>query len=422
MTFGFRGSDELPRRLGLIGIAAALLALASGSEIALWQSSVLGSYLAPRERVAETFYAALFSGIGLSLIILSVLPRLASWLNTYVFFVVLLTIGLGIGSGILKIDPYGSDNAAAIPYAAQLLLKGQNPYNTFVLADAVAQSGLPPEYVTRLQDGTQWTSYIYPAGSFLAVAPFLALGLSDLRFFYAACILAMIFFLYAHAAPQDRILLLAVVLSHHVFTKLFFAGGLPEPLWGLLVMGSWYYRRRVFLGAGLLGFAASAKQLGAFFLPFYAVYVFRTKGRRTAIISFCIGLGVFALTNLPFILGAPSEWFGSMVGVSMAPLPPQGTGLAILATEAGLGVPNAFYTLVSLVALIASLTSLFFVPKGSLGLAWVLPLVPLWFSLRSLSSYFYLIPLFAIATFLEIQQSESRVPAGAVAVGTNDLS
>ena len=62
--------------------------------------------------------------------------------------------------------------------------RGQNPYKTFDLPEALAEFGLDPQLVTHYQDGSVLRSLNYPAMSFLLVAPFIAIGVTDIRWIY----------------------------------------------------------------------------------------------------------------------------------------------------------------------------------------------------------------------------------------------
>lgn len=400
--------EELPQRLALLAISVVLLGMGNFSEVALWRDATLESSLTQAQRITESFYAALFSGLGITLLLGAVLPKWPKWLPLGVLAATLLIMGLNYAASWAKVTTYGSDNAAALPYAALLLLQGKNPYSHFVLSDAVAYFGLPPEYVTTLTDGSPFEHFPYPAGGFVTVAPLIALGTTEVRPLYAAAMIVMVLLLYHKALPPYRLPFLALLFIHHLLNSSYIGGGLPESLWGLAVMGSWFLRGNVVAAGSLLGYAASVKQLGAFFLPFYAVHVLRTQGLTKAVTSVAAMASVFLAFNLPFFLGAPQAWLDGVVGLTIAPLPPLGMGPALFIHEAWPDVPYRVFTALGALTLVGAFLWYLLALRAPLYLAWVIPLLPLWFSWRSLSNYFYLLPLFAAAIFLTISREEQE--------------
>lgn len=389
-------------------MAVSLLALAHASELEVWRDSTFQQGMSHPERVAESFYAMLFSGLALLLMLWAILPRLPGWIPLGAFAVTLLVIAIHYMGWLAKFDKYGTDSAAAIPYAARLLLEGKNPYEAFVLADAVQYFDLPPEYVTRLADGTVWTSFIYPAASFLSVLPIVALGSDEVRPLYVVFSMVIVLLISWSAPKAYKVPTMSFLLMHHLLNSHSVAGGLPEPLWALPVLASWYMRDKPLVAAGLLGYAASVKQLGAFFVPFYIAYLLRTQGVRSAATALATSAGIFLAFNLPFFIGAPTAWMESVIGVTMAPLPTLGVGPALFVHEAWPDLSYRVFTVAGVAALGGAFLWYLLSARAPLYLAWIIPLLPLWFAWRSLSSYFYLLPLFALAVFLSLAREAEK--------------
>ena len=387
-------------RLSLLVFALVLLMLGAESQKSLWESATFTQNLSKPQQIAGAVYTTLFSGMGLGLLLLSMLIRSVRRINSLILGVFLLTCILNYAAALNTIRPYGSDNATAPHYAAELLLQGKNPYGDYSVSAATARFGLPTTYITLTRDGVRWEYYVYPAGSFLVVAPFVAAGMSDLRPVYAAALLAMYLLLFFKAPTQYKAPVLAIALLHNLFNLNLVIGGLPEPTWALPVLCTLFVRRRVVVAALLFGIALCLKQLAGLFLLFYLAYVWRTQGRRETAIAAAIPTGIFLGVNLPFMVTAPQLWFEGVVGLAFAPFPVLAEGPAMLGSLLMPWLPGVVYTTLALVILLGSFFWYALSPRAPLLLAWIIPLAPLWFAWRSLFTYFYLLPLFALAVFL----------------------
>src|SRR5207247_10684968 len=102
---------------------------------------------------------------------------------------VLAAMALILGKG------YHVDAVTVPPVAAQELLAGHDPYSTFDLPAALAQFGMNPDLVTHYEDGTVVRSLNYPALNFLLVTPFIALGVTDIRWIYLVELIALVLIL-----------------------------------------------------------------------------------------------------------------------------------------------------------------------------------------------------------------------------------
>src|SRR5438874_2289218 len=103
---------------------------------------------------------------------------------------VLTTFAL-VGLACIVAVPYHADAVAALHRSAELFVSGQDPYAVFDLPEALARFRMDPQLATHLDDGTVLHTYNYPALSFLVVAPFVALGLGDVRWVFLAEVLIL---------------------------------------------------------------------------------------------------------------------------------------------------------------------------------------------------------------------------------------
>lgn len=123
-----------------------------------------------------------------------------------------------------------------------------------------------------------------------------------------------------------------------------------------------------------------------------------------------IAAGIFVLTNLPLFLQDSPAWILGILTPLLEPMFPRGAGIVFLSTTGGWPLPPsiAYAALEAAVGLIC-LAVAWRARRSSPELGAVLAMVPLYFAWRSLFSYFFLLPLFALAAV-------ARMPLGDLAV------
>jgi uncharacterized membrane protein len=87
---------------------------------------------------------------------------------------------------------------------------------------------------------------------------------------------------------------------------------------------------RLRLGSGLLGLAVAAKLWPAVLVPLVVAYVWRLRGRREAVASAAILVGVVLLCFLPFLALAPVDVLDSVWRQARRPLQIESLGSALL--------------------------------------------------------------------------------------------
>lgn len=371
--------SRLWHRLVLVVLGGAVFSIAQEME------SLLFSQKVPVLGIGS----ALTSAVSLSYVVIATRSRLPKWINTYVLATSLVVLSYYSLLNIRSL-PYLVDTAAVSHYAAEMVLQGKNPYASFDMHEALNRFGLESERATLLEDGSIENRLNYPAGSFLFLAPFVALGLGDTRAIYLACLGVMALALHFYARPDMKNVVVLYVVANMAMLRLTYAG-LPEPLWALPTLVAWLTARRRWSSALALGVATTIKQLAWFFAPFYLVMVFREFGFRDAIRRAALILGVFAVVNLPFVVSSPVTWVQGILGPMADPLVPMGGGLIALSTS---GVVPTFskiaYTLIEIAALFVSLAWYFRSYRSYKSAGVILPTLPLWFAWRSLLGYFYM--------------------------------
>ena len=321
-----------------------------------------------------------------------------------------LHVALGIGFLLVLVPNllasfsaphYGVDSVSYTRYATGLLLEGKHPYADFEAADALQRYPVRDTAVTYTNDGRLMNVFNYPPGSFLILAPLYVLGDIDPRWLYGLAFFFIAAMLLWRAPPSLRPLALGFLGFHQFFALWAVPSGVAEPLWMALLLVAWLLRDRPVLGGAVLGLALAVKQFAWFFYPYYLIIEYRERGLRAAIQAGAIGAGVFALANLPFLATDPAAWLEGITAPLTQPLPPIGIGIARWATLAFPDVPKMAYTLLVGGGIIAAL-GIFWRWGGRYpALTFVLPWLPLWFSWRCLSAYFYLMPLMVLFVFFE---------------------
>ncbi len=390
-------SDERLRRIGL-----ALLSIAIVSAVFERHDVVASRVLAPDDVMA------LLGPLALAALAIAPLPgRIRDAFATGVALAAYVLIGMALILG----KPYHVDAVTAPHHAASLLLAGHNPYVDFDMSQALARFGLPQTLATKLEDGTYLHSLNYPAGSFLVVAPFVALGVPDIRWVYLGEMVLFALLLIGRARIPWRPLVAALVVGNTVLTRQYVLAGI-DPTWATAVSAAWLFLERRWLSPLALGIAAADRQPAWFFVPFYLVAVWRTAGPREAARRAVLAAAAFAALNLPFFLTAPAAYVGSVLAPLLGPLEPYGVGLVRLGVLGPLPLfPHVVYTVLSLGSL-ALLLWIVWRWWHALPIApLTFPLVPLYFAWRSLQNYFVFVPLFAILRDEELVSPYQ--PAGA---------
>ena len=302
----------------------------------------------------------------------------------------LVGVTLIIGQG------YQVDTVTAQPRATELFLQRENPYRTLDVIASLREFGLDPALGTHLADGTQVHTLSYPALSFLVPAPFLALGLTDIRLVYLGEILLLVLILLRPIRAAWRPLAAAVVVGNLVVMRQNVLAGVDPTYALLLALGFLSIRRRT-LSPILIGLAAASRQPAWFFIPFYLLAVWRQNGRAEALRRAAILSVAAVVPNLPFFLDAPGAFLAGVSLPMLGALEPYGVGLVRFALDSVLPLwPRAAYGLLS-AAVLAGLLALLWrrwraLPNGAV----VFPSLVLWFSWRSALNYFGFAAVFAL--------------------------
>ena len=374
-------SDRL-RRVGFGLVAIAIMAALFDRHLAVGSSG-----LAPDDMFA--------------IVVAFALPLLAyvRWRPTVrdliATLVVLTTFAL-VGLACIIAVPYHADAVAALHRAAELFLNGQDPYAVFDLPEALARFHMDPLLATHLDDGSVVHTYNYPALSFLVVAPFVALGLGDVRWVFLVEVLILGLVATSRLRLAWRPMALATIVGNAIVLRQQILAGI-DPTWVLLTVASWLAVRRAWLSSILLGLAFAARQTAWFVAPFYVAVVWQRWGWREAVRRAAAAGAVTLAVNLPFLFVAPQRFLEGVSAPILGPLEPDGVGLVRFGL-AGIGpfLSRGTYGALALVVFAALLFVFVRWRRAVTSAPLVWPFVPLYFAWRSLQNYFVLATLFVL--------------------------
>ncbi len=396
-----REPDERLRRIGL-----GLLGVACVATVVERHLVVASLEVAP-----DDLMAVLDVGLLPILAVVALPQRIRDALATGLALATFALVGMALLFG----KGYHVDSVTVPHRAAELLIAGQNPYVTFDLPQALAEFGLDPQLVTHYEDGRVLHSLNYPSLSFLVVAPFVALGAADIRWIYLAEVLLLVLLVLRRVRIPWRPLVAAAVVGNTVIVRQNVLAGV-DPTWALLVAVAWLFIDRRTLSAVAMGLAIASRQPAWFVAPFYLLAVWKRDGRRAA--ARAVGIAAIAaiLPNLPFFLGAPSQYLDGIEAPMLGTLAPYGVGLVRFGVEGALPLlPRGVYGAISGASLLFLLWLLWKrwrqMPNGAL----VFPFVPLYLAWRSLQNYFGFVPIFALVGDEELVEGvrEERPPSRA---------
>jgi hypothetical protein len=334
--------------------------------------------------------------------------------------------GRSIALSFILPPQYSNDGTSIDTNAAMLLVQGRNPYTDSNLISIVREFSIQPNWTTPLRVGQlanrleypstselrsvldtdlkagyapEFESKVsYPALSFLTLVPFILLNISNVLALYLICYIALVAIAWKVARPELRpwVLLLAMA-NISMWTSV--TGGNLDIFTILLLVLAWLLRDRGWWSALLLGLALASKQTSWFFLPFYAIMVWRqynfVEAVRRLTVASCVALTI----NIPFILWNPHAWIAGVMAPISDPMFPMGVGLLSLSSTPLLPIfPPQVYDVLELGAMLIALTYYWRLCKVRPEVAMMLAVIPLFFAWRSLSSYFYCaaFPLFIL--------------------------
>ena len=378
-----RDADERLRRIGL-----GLLAVASVAAVVERHLAVESLVVAP-----DDVMALVVVGVLPLLAVVRIRPSTRDAIATGLALATFLlaAMALLIGKG------YHADVVTVPHVAAQELLAGHDPYAVFDLPAALAQFGMDPQLVTHYEDGSVVRSLNYPALNFLLVTPFIALGVTDIRWIYLVEIIALVLVLLRKVHIPWRPLVSAGIVGNTVTMRQSILAGI-DPTWWVLLTISWIFVESPWLSPIAVGLAVSSRQPAWFAAPFYLLAIWKRSGRAEALRRAAIVAVAALAPNVPFIVADPAAFFDGITQPMLGAFAPSGVGFVRLGLDGPFPLlPRGVYGALAAAAFVGLLALLWrFWRRVPIG-AVIFPFVPLYLAWRSLQNYFGSIPLLAMA-------------------------
>ncbi len=347
---------------------------------------------------------AFFSAVAIFVISLN--PRLVdpnrdmSKLDDVVVAIAVLTYSV---VAISLINGYGTDDMEYIAQAITYILHLKDPYGQLYYP-----CGVQPTY---LINGKVAFTFVYPPLSFILYVPLYALLFALHASAYFINALNVIF--------QDLLVLLVYSIARKrnnpmatlsvVFA--FITGGLLAPsfygvngaIWASFLALSYILRGKK--SGVFLGLASSFSQLAWPALPFILLYKYKRDNALEVIKGF---LPTVVAINLPFLLWSPTNYL-NVITLDQNTIPVGVTGFTVLNFTTLFSVEPWFFT-ASMAITFAFLTYVYYrffeVLKETL---WVFPMIVMWFSWRTLTSYFLFWPELMLLSIFSMDYSRRPV-------------
>jgi uncharacterized membrane protein len=239
----------------------------------------------------------------------------------------------------------------------------------------------------------------YPAASFLLPAPFIFLGIEDIRVVYAIFFLAGLAYAIWVIPKEKRLLFIGVALiSLELWNSLADGGELGNLCFPFLMVAWLALNKNYWLSAICLGLAVATKQTAWFFVPFYLILLFKTQGVKRLLTVLSIIAGVFVVTNLPFAMNDPKIWIISVMSPMTDKMFPLGSGLITVVTSGLINIQSQLpFTILEGIAFVVAVIWYFKYCRSYPQTGIILAIIPLFFAWRSLFSYFFYVDLIALA-------------------------
>jgi len=289
-----------------------------------------------------------------------------------------------------------TDGLALSLYAAELFLRGINPYG-LDLASAYSIFHLPIGANTPLIEGGVVGTMPYPALAFLAYIPALVLHI-DPRWVEVVAVLASIALLFALAPRYLQCVAILVFLVDPGITDFSF-GSVQDILYlAPLMLAAFFWTQMPATAGAFFGIACAVKQEPWLDAPFFFIGVIAAappaRRMKYFVRALAAAFAAFMLPNAYFAITKPAAWVAGVLEPFISHHVEPGAGLVNLVLSGHVHWAPAILTRIAAGVFIALLliAALFF---GRVrNLVWLAPGLTLFAAPRSLENYFvFLLPV-----------------------------
>lgn len=372
------------------------------------------------------FYGAISVGlVGFGLLFITL--GLAGYRPPYyrVLILVLYAVALMAWTvvNVLTTRSYGTDEISYDQWAAQLLLRGYNPY-TKNLAIALSHFHLDQLYYTYTVTGHILHHLSYPAMAIYPYLPLLYLGIIN----HSAVVTDVIFWLssvvlFYLLLPENYRWLALLLGSLNIYNS-YILGGVTDVLFFPFLLVSAYRWDHFNLQRGYwrwgppiaFGLAAAVKQTPWFIAPFlFIAFILEDsdykQGVKTALRYALIAAATFFIVNAPFIAANFKAWLhGILLPLTQLTIP-AGQGLIDLSLFERIGGGSlALFNDLGILVLVGCVASLVFYYRQLKPVIFLMPSLILFWTLRSFASYLIDLIPFVLLSALTISPAAHRRP------------
>ena len=327
---------------------------------------------------------------------------------------------------------FGYNDATALAHqAANNLLDGKNPYAVSNIVTATIEFHGTSDKLTPLREGSfanifpyptsdqlenLWQSakkdpsrippefeskFNYPAGAFLLPAPFVWMGVGDLRLIFLIFIIPALVYVIIKVPSRYRLLFIVTLIASLELWNSLAAGETGLLYFPFLLLAWVLYRRNLWVSAIFMAIAVATKQTTWFFLPFYLVIIFRSMGwRKVLAVAGIIG-GVFVAANAWFFVSDPALWVSSILAPVTDKMFPMGVGIITLVSSGLVPIHSGvIFDILEVGAFVLAIVWYYFNCHRYPDTAPMLSVLPLFFAWRSLWGYFFYIDIIILASVL----------------------
>ncbi|MEW5692257.1 MAG: glycosyltransferase 87 family protein [Candidatus Hydrogenedentota bacterium] len=281
---------------------------------------------------------------------------------------------------------YMSDSIAFTHYSAELFLDGKNPY-LYSMKPTYNRFNIPPKHITLRYDGTTEDKITYPALNFMLIAPFVKMGIKDIRVVMYFLHIIAILLLFLYIKRDYSILFITGLCMLEGMTNLT-AGGNTDIVWLILLLFLVPYFNKTILAGVLLGMACSFKQTPWILLPFFCIEYYKNFGIKRPLQFIAIVMLTFLSLNLPFMIHNFSSWFDAITAPFLGGQIMYGCGLNILSQSSVVNWDKNVYTFLFIVVFFTLVIIQIKIKEKSRYIFWFFPAICLYFSYRSLVNYY----------------------------------
>ncbi|EZQ01818.1 hypothetical protein CM19_12155 [Candidatus Acidianus copahuensis] len=300
---------------------------------------------------------------------------------------------------ISTIKGFGTDDMEYITQADRYLLLGKDPY-----AQLYSPIGVSPTY---LLSGSVAHAFIYPPLSFLVYFPFFLIFSHFLMLSYLNLIniiaqdLLVTLIYFQGKKTGDPIAVLPVIFSFITAGLLAPSfSGVNAPVWALFMAMSYITKGKK---SGIfMALADSFNQIPWIITPFLLIY--KRKDVKDILFGFIVSILVI---NLPFLFWN-AHAFLSVFTDDSSTIPVAFTGLTIFNLTSFLTVEPWFFTITMGLIGIFCLYMYFRLFSLIKETIWVFPMIILWFSWRTLTSYFLMWPELMFLSIFNLEKEGSN--------------